>query len=90
MSRLAQLQRTVQAPLLLRGDGPLEDRTEDRRIGLSMNYSIFFTEISFSPETSILLQIIQLIHMTVWIIPESDREGGGAVCQFGLQGGKPQ
>ena len=25
--------------------------------------------------------------MTVWIIPESDREGG-AVCQFWLQGGK--
>ena len=30
-----------------------------------MNYSIIFTEISFSPETSILLQIIQIIHMTV-------------------------
>ena len=39
--------------------GPLKDSTEDRRIGLNMNYSIIFTEISFSPETSILLQIIQ-------------------------------
>ena len=33
--------------------GPLRDSTEDRRIGLNMNYSITFTEISFSPETSI-------------------------------------
>ena len=31
-----------------------------------MNYLIIFTEISFSPETSILLQII---HMTVGISP---------------------
>ena len=52
-----------------------------------MNYSIIFTEISFSPETSILLQIIQIIHMTFWIMPEFDREGR-AVCQFWLQGGK--
>ena len=29
-----------------------------------MNYSVIFTEISFYPETSILLQIIQ---MTIWI-----------------------
>ena len=50
--------------LLLRGEGPLEDRTEDKRIGLNINYSIIFTEISFSPETSILLQIIQIIHIT--------------------------
>ena len=33
------------------GPGPLRDSTEDRRIGLNMNYSIIFTEISFSPET---------------------------------------
>ena len=59
--------------------GPLRDSTEDRRIGLNMNYSIIFTEISFSPETSILLQIIQIIHMTVEIIPESDREGKGSL-----------
>ena len=26
--------------------------------------------------------------MTVGIIPESDSKGGGAVCQFWLQGGK--
>ena len=67
--------------------GPLRDSTEDRWIGLNMNYSIIFTEISFSPETSILLQIIQIIHMTLGIIPESDREGR-AVCQSWLQGGK--
>ena len=41
--------------------------------GLYMNYSIIFTEISFYPETSILLQIIQIIYMTYRIIPESDR-----------------
>ena len=41
--------------------------------GLYMNYSIIFTEISFYPETSILLQIIQIIHMTFWIILEFDR-----------------
>ena len=52
-----------------------------------MNHSIIFTEISFSPETSILLQIIQIIHITLWIMPEFDREGR-AVCQFWLQGGK--
>ena len=51
-----------------------------------MNYSIIFTEISFYPETSIQLQIIRIIHMTIWIIPESDREGR-AVCQIWLQGG---
>ena len=68
--------------------GPLRDSTEDRRIGLNMNYSIIFTEISFSPETSILLQIIiQIIHMTVGIIPESDRKGR-AVRQSWLQGDK--
>ena len=54
---------------------------------MNMNYSIIFTEISFSPETSILLQIIQIIHMTIGIIPESDRKGR-AVCQSWLPGGK--
>ena len=63
------------------------DSTEDRRIGLNMNYSIIFTEISFSQETSILLQIIQIIHMTIGIISESDRKGR-AVCQSRLPGGK--
>ena len=63
------------------------DSTEDRRIGLNMNYLIIFTEISFSPETSILLQIIQIIHMRVGIIPEPDREAR-AVCQSWLPGGK--
>ena len=54
---------------------------------MSMNYSNIFTEISFSSETSILLQIIQIIHMTLWIMLEFDREGR-AVCQFWIQGGK--
>ena len=57
----------------------LRDSTEDRRIGLNMNYSIIFTEISFSPETSILLQIIQIIHMTIGIMPESDRKREGSL-----------
>ena len=61
------------------GRGPLRDSTEDRRIGLNMNYSIIFTEISFSPETSILLQIIQIIHMTIGIMPESDRKREGSL-----------
>ena len=38
-----------------------------------MYYAIIFTEISFYPETSILLQIIQIIHLTYRIIPEFDR-----------------
>ena len=41
--------------------------------GLYMNYSIIFTEICFYPETSILLQIIRIIHMTFRIMPEFDR-----------------
>ena len=56
-------------------------------VGLNMNYSIIFTEISFYPETSILLQIIQIIHMTIWIMPQFDREVW-TVCLFWLQGGK--
>ena len=78
--------RTLTLPASSRR-GPLRDSTEDRRIGLNMNYSIIFTEVSFSPETSILLQRIQIIHMTFWIMPEFDREGR-AVCQFWLQGSK--
>ena len=74
--------RVHASSLLFEARAP-RDRTEDRRIGLNMNYLIIFTEISFSPETSILLQIIQIIHMTVGIIPESDREGR-AVCQAWL------
>ena len=73
--------------LLFSRRGPLRDSTGDRRIGLNMNYSIIFTEISFSPETLILLQIIQIIHITFGIIPQSDSKGR-AVCQFWLQGGK--
>ena len=41
--------------------------------GLYINYSIIFTEISFYPETSILLQIIRIIHITFRIMPEFDR-----------------
>ena len=59
--------------------GPIRDSTEDRRIGLNMNYWIIFTEISFSPKTSILLQIIQIIHMTVGIMPESDSKREGSL-----------
>ena len=40
-----------------------------------MNYSIIFTEISFYPETSILLQIIPIIHMIFQMKPEYDRKG---------------
>ena len=48
----------------------LEDEGQPQRqdwltggVGLNMNYSIIFTEISSYPETSILLQIIRIIHM---------------------------
>ena len=40
-----------------------------------MNYSIIFTEISFYPKTSILLQIIGIIYTIFRIIPEFDRQG---------------
>ena len=46
---------------------------------MNMNYSIIFTEISFSPETSILLQIIQIIHMAIWIIQNLTEKGGQVV-----------
>ena len=59
--------------------GPFGDSTEDRRIGLNMNYSIIFKEICFTPENSILLQIIQIIHMTIGIMPESDRKREGSL-----------
>ena len=78
--------RAHASSLLFEARAP-RDSTEDRRLGLNMNYSFIFTEISFSPETSILLQIIQIIHMTIGIIPESDRKGR-AVCQSWLPGGK--
>ena len=42
--------------------------------GLNTNYSIIFTEISFYPETSIVLQIIRIISMTFWVEPECERE----------------
>ena len=46
-----------------------------------MNYSIIFTEISFYPEASILLQIIQIIHMTNQIKKtEFDRKEKVSVC----------
>ena len=41
--------------------------------GLNTNYSIIFTEISFYPETSIVLQIIPIISMKFWVEPEYDR-----------------
>ena len=64
-----------------RGTCTSEAGLTDRRIGLNMNNSIIFTEISFYPEISILLQIIRIIHMTIWILPEFDREGR-AFCHF--------
>ena len=41
--------------------------------GLYTIHSIIFTEISFYPETSILSQIVQIIHMTHRNIPEFER-----------------
>ena len=69
---------TCACPCSLEARAP-RDSTEDRRIGLNMNYSIIFIEISFSPETSILLKIIQIIHMTIGIMPESDRKREGSL-----------
>ena len=60
-------------------DGNSETELADRRIGLNMNFSIIFTEISFSPETSSLLQIIRIIHMTIWIIQNLTEKGGQSV-----------
>ena len=45
-----------------------------------MNYSIIFTEISFYLETSILLQIILIIHVTNWVKPEFDRKERASAC----------
>ena len=73
-------------PLFFEGKDTSEAGLIDRRIGLNMNYSIIFTEISFYPETSVLLQIIRIIHMTMWIMPELDGEGR-AVYQYWLQRG---
>ena len=72
---------TAHAPPVSSRPCTSEAELTDRLIRLSMNYSIIFTEISFFSGTSILLQIIRIIHMTIWIIPESDREGR-AVCQI--------
>ena len=63
-SSLSRDHSCARTSLLFEARAP-RDSTEDRRLGLNMNYSIIFTEISFSPETSILLQIIQIIHMTI-------------------------
>ena len=57
-----------------RAKPPRQDRLTGGT-GLYMNYSITFTEISFYPETSILLQIIQIIHMTFRMMPKYDRKG---------------
>ena len=63
----AKLILNVTRPKPQRQDGPTGGT------GLNMNYSIIFREISFYSETSILLQIIQIIHMTKRIKPESDQ-----------------
>ena len=70
---------TVHARPISSREGSPETKLTDRRIGLNMIYSIIFTEISFFSETSILLLIIRIIHMTIGIISESDREGGQSV-----------
>ena len=44
--------------------------------GLYMNYSIIFTEICFYPETSILLQIIRIIHMNFGLCQNLTDKGG--------------
>ena len=58
--------------------GRPKPQRQDRLIGgrgLYMNYSNIFRESSFYPETSILLHIIRIIHMTFRIMPEYDRKG---------------
>ena len=73
--------RTLTLPAPSR-QGPLRDSTEDRRIGLNMNYSIIFTEISYSvtnnPNNS--YDYSRLF--------QNPTEKWRAVCQFWLQGGK--
>ena len=48
--------------------------------GFNMNYSIILTEISFYPESSILLQIVGIIHMTNQIKPITDRYRRASAC----------
>ena len=55
--------------------------------GLYMNYSIIFTEISFYPETSILLQIIRIIYMTFQELCQNLTDKGGRLP--GLAQGQP-
>ena len=73
--------RTLTLPTPSR-QGPLRDSTEDRRIGLNMNYLIIFTEISYSvtnnPNNS--YDYSRLF--------QNPTEKGRAVCQFWLQGSK--
>ena len=52
----------------------LRDRTGCT--GLYVNYSIIFTEISFYPETSILLQMIRIIHMHIGLYQNLTDKGG--------------
>ena len=52
--------------------------------GLYMNYSIIFTEISFYPETSILLQIIRIIYMTFPELCQNLTDKGGRLPGLAL------
>ena len=49
-----------------------------------MNYSIIFTEISFYPETSILLQIIRIIYMTFPELCQNLTDKGGRLPGLAL------
>ena len=77
--REATCHQTAHARPTSSSEGTSETELTDRQIGLNMNYSIIFTEINFSPETSILLQIIRIIHMTIWIIQNLTEKGGQSV-----------
>ena len=52
--------------------------------GLYMNYSIIFTEISFYPETSILLQIIRIIYMRFPELCQNLTDKGGRLPGLAL------
>ena len=72
--------RVTTSPTLLSTSGKPKPQKQDGlrgSTGLYMSYSIIFTEISFYPETSILLQIIQIIHMTFWINNQDPTHKGG-------------
>ena len=56
-----------------KGTNASETCKADRRYRAVYELFNYFLEICFHPETSILLQIIRIIHMTFRIMPEFDR-----------------